>query len=199
MAAAFDLTVTKPSRSDEILDPEQQLRIADQIRALFESTAPKRPTKPNRSEPDDAAPPLPLSQTPYTSAADSRSIPELEKLKSLESKSQLVLPGENGGLVEEEDEYNETEYYKELLSVDKQHHTTGTGFIKVAEADYSGVTGYNNDFLSKIENGGEGEMVVVVNSGFGCNPATNDWLPSIDDDMNQGVSRFASAKPTRSG
>lgn len=75
-------TVTKPSRSDEVLDADQQLKIADQIRAYFDSSDPKRPQKPNRSEPDVFTP-NPLQSTV------NQDIPELEKLRSLQSQSQV--------------------------------------------------------------------------------------------------------------
>ena len=76
-------TVTKPSRSDEVLDPNQQQEITNQIRAQFDSIAPKRPAKPNRSE----------SESDITSPptdADHNSIPELDKLRSLRSQSPVL-------------------------------------------------------------------------------------------------------------
>jgi hypothetical protein len=75
-------TVTKPSRSDEVLDADEQLRIANKIRAQFETLAPKRPFKPNRSEPDSSTP------TPLESTAVDESIPELDKFRALRSQSQ---------------------------------------------------------------------------------------------------------------
>ena len=76
-------TVTKPSRSDEVLDANEQLKIADQIRTQFDSLAPKRPLKPNRSEPDPDASDVP---NPVDSAAI---IPELHKFQSLQSQSHV--------------------------------------------------------------------------------------------------------------
>ena len=43
-------TVTKRSQSDEVLDANQQLDITNQIRAQFNSIAPKQSTNPNRSQ-----------------------------------------------------------------------------------------------------------------------------------------------------
>ncbi|KAI9109701.1 hypothetical protein K1719_019331 [Acacia pycnantha] len=44
-------SATKPSRSEELLDADEQERITGQIRQQFDSLAPK----PNRSEPDPDA------------------------------------------------------------------------------------------------------------------------------------------------
>ena len=76
-------TVTKPSRSDEVLDANQQLDITNQIRAQFDSIVPKRPAKPNRSESetDAASPPT---------AADQNCIPECDKLRSLQSQLPVI-------------------------------------------------------------------------------------------------------------
>lgn len=74
--------VAKPSRSDEVLDADQQLKISNQIRAQFDSLAPKRPTKPSRSEPDSTTdnPSAPVSTI-------HQNIPEFDKLRSLQSQS----------------------------------------------------------------------------------------------------------------
>lgn len=76
------LTATKPSRSDEVLDAEEQLRIANEIRAQFDALEPKRPIKPNRSEPDA------VLQYPVA-AASVNNIPELHKFQSLQSPSHV--------------------------------------------------------------------------------------------------------------
>lgn len=82
LAGVDQWTVTKPSRSDEVLDADEQVRIANRVRAQIDSMAPKRPTKPNRSEPDSIAP------TNDQSAANGN-IPELDKLRSLQSQSHV--------------------------------------------------------------------------------------------------------------
>ena len=79
-------TVTKPSRSDEVLDADQQQQITNQVRAQFDSLAPKRPTKPNRSEPD-----LAITTSNLPPAVD-KSIPEVDKLRSLQSQSHVCIP-----------------------------------------------------------------------------------------------------------
>ena len=75
-------TMTKPSRSDEVLDANQQLQITNQIRAQFDSMVPKRPSKPSRSESDTTTTP-----TSSLSEIEQDNIPELDKLRSLQSQS----------------------------------------------------------------------------------------------------------------
>jgi len=110
------LTTTKPSRSDEVLNTEEQIKITNQIKAQFDALTQKRPIKPNRSEPE-------TQQNPVDSTFSSHNIPppELEKLQSLQSNSQTILSSK--GLVDAQDEFVETQYYNQLLSIDKQHHT----------------------------------------------------------------------------
>ncbi|KAF7809877.1 maternal effect embryo arrest [Senna tora] len=168
---------TKPSRSDEVLDAEEQEKIADQIRARFDSLAPKRPVKPSRSEPDPDA-----SLLHHHQSAD-YNIPEHLKFQTLQSQSHAILNEEGSEVVE--DEFVETQYYEELTSIDKQHHTTGSGFIRVARE------GGEEEVLKLPEtqmNGGETKVQC-----YKSNPAMNDWVPNIDE---QEV--FASSKPNRS-
>ncbi|KAK9165853.1 hypothetical protein Scep_001044 [Stephania cephalantha] len=112
--------VKKPSRSDEVLEAEQQLKINDEIRAHFESLAPKRIPKPNRSEPtathDD-------STTQQDMVISDHSIPELTKLRQLSSQSQSICPEKEFSGTQVEEEFIETQYYTKLNSIDKQHHT----------------------------------------------------------------------------
>ncbi|KAL2552025.1 maternal effect embryo arrest 59 [Forsythia ovata] len=111
-------------------------------------------------------------------------IPELNKLKSLQSQSQPIFSGPKS---EDQDEFVETQYYKELESIDKQHHTTGNGFIKTA-MEKSG-NEYDLQFLgSHDSNGGFREIM------FKTNPATNDWIPSFEDHQVG----YVSSKPNRS-
>uniref|UniRef100_A0A2P2ILW5 Uncharacterized protein LOC105112829 isoform X2 n=2 Tax=Rhizophora mucronata TaxID=61149 RepID=A0A2P2ILW5_RHIMU len=172
--------VTKPSRSDEVLDADAQHQITNQIRAQFESMAPKRPSKPSRSESDTTAPPEPSGL--YN--VEENNIPELDKLRSLQSQSRVVFLDEGTNMVQ--DEFVETQYYKELDSIDKQHHTTGSGFIRVAREE----NGYGYGVQLPISHSGAAPVMV---SGYKSNPATNDWTPSPDDDQV-----FVSCKPNRS-
>ncbi|KAF5738234.1 hypothetical protein HS088_TW13G01130 [Tripterygium wilfordii] len=157
-------TLTKPSRSDEVLDPDQQLKLANQVRAQFESLAPKRPTKPSRSESDSAP-----SKTSADLSSLDHAIPELDKLLSLQNQSLVVFAVEGYDSVQ--DEFVETRYYQELKSIDQQHHTIGTGFIRmVGDED-------KNRFAIQFR---EVNTRVVAT---GSNPATNDWIPSVEDDQ----------------
>ncbi|KAF3438838.1 hypothetical protein FNV43_RR17113 [Rhamnella rubrinervis] len=161
--------VKKPSRSDDVLDEDQQLKIANQIRAQFDSITPRRPLKPNRSEPDSSTP------TPVGSIVDPN-ISELDKFHSLQSQSHVIFSGE--GVTKVEDEYVETQYYRELDSIDKQHHTTGSGFIRVLKDGSEEGCDYN----IQLPEGHNGVASWMVHEGFRGNPATNDWVPRIDED-----------------
>ncbi|XP_044488310.1 uncharacterized protein LOC123213042 [Mangifera indica] len=157
--------VAKPSRSDEVLDADQQLKISNQIRAQFDSLAPKRPTKPSRSEPDSTTdnPSAPVSTI-------HQNIPEFDKLRSLQSQSYGMYPVEGACTVT--DEFVETHYYKELISIDKQHHTTGSGFIRVMK-EGAEENGFNLELGNGLSHGnGNG-------AAFKSNPAKNDWIPSV--------------------
>ncbi|KAJ4834597.1 hypothetical protein Tsubulata_024469 [Turnera subulata] len=176
-------TATKPSRSDEVLDENQQLQIASQIRAQFDSLAPKRPTKPNRSEPAETT----IPNTSAVSDSDQNHIPELDKLRSLRSQSPPVLFSDKGTNVER-DEFVETQYYKELDSVDKQHHMTGQGFIRMASENEHGY-----GIQSSSSGNGGGALQGTLFSGFRSNPATNDWTPCLEENQV-----FLSSKPNRS-
>ncbi|XP_057542993.1 uncharacterized protein LOC130821311 [Amaranthus tricolor] len=175
-------TVIKPSRSDEVVDPEEQLRITHEIKTRFESMAPKRPIKPNRSEPD------PDAYLAYQTHSDP--IPELQKLISFKSDhNQVDLGTATGGELVVQEEFIETQYYKQLASIDKQHHTTGTGFIRAVKEDTENRENYELPRL--YENGGEKKVGAL--SGCKSNPATNDWIPNVDQ------IEYVSTKPSRSG
>ncbi|CAO2828218.1 unnamed protein product [Amaranthus hypochondriacus] len=173
-------TVIKPSRSDEVVDPEEQLRITHEIKTRFESMAPKRPIKPNRSEPD------PDASLAHQTHSDP--IPELQKLISFKSDHNQVGLGTATGELVVQEEFVETQYYKQLVSIDKQHHTTGTGFIKAVKEDTENGENYE---LSRLYENGERKGGAF----FGCksNPATNDWIPNVDQ------IEYVSTKPSRSG
>ncbi len=181
-----ETVVIKPSRSDEVLDPDLQLQITNKVRAQFDSIVPKRPSKPNRSDPDDFTPSDPLN-FPYTVSTTCN--PELDKLQSL--RSQGVFSCCSNSTVAE-DEFSETQYYKELDSIDKQHHTTGSGFIKVVSENEE-INGCKDLEIERgIVNGGgySNRHLIICKS----NPATNDWIPSLDD----GQVGYGSSKPNRS-
>ncbi|XP_031480855.1 uncharacterized protein LOC116250970 [Nymphaea colorata] len=171
-----DWVVCKPSRSDEVIPPEEQLRTAKEVQAHFDSMAPKRPQKPNRSEASTTA-----DDSPPDAIHPIHDPPELEKLQTLRTESHTILAD---GRVYSMEEFVETDYYKRLNSIDKNHFTTGTGYIKVME----GVDGVR----WRLEEGGAAlANSVVVKTR--TNPATNDWIPSEDQQM-----AFVSSKPHRS-
>ncbi|KAM0941421.1 hypothetical protein DsansV1_C17g0148551 [Dioscorea sansibarensis] len=147
----------RPDRSDAHLPPEQQAKLEEETRDYFESVAPKRHTKPSRSE----------HSSFYSDAlqpSDQTSIPELEKLRELESHPEkLVYSGS-----EPSEEYVETEYYTDLNGVDKEHHTTGTGFIKMEKSNGSS---FEFTPTCDVTDGHKSSM---------CNPATNEWIPSAE-------------------
>ncbi|KAL9238724.1 hypothetical protein vseg_013108 [Gypsophila vaccaria] len=159
----------RPNRSDEHLSADEEERIQEETREHFDDLAPKRHTKPQRSEYS--------SSYVDVNSKDGDVIPEYAEFQRLEN-DQEKLGYKNEGNVTEE--FVETEYYKDLNCVDKQHHTTGTGFIKVEDGsgklyDIAPDLDYNHHASSK------------------GNPATNEWLPANDDQSN-----YVSDKPTRS-
>ncbi|KAG8068451.1 hypothetical protein GUJ93_ZPchr0005g16131 [Zizania palustris] len=153
------MATTRPARSDPHLPPEEAARVEAEVRGYFDSLAPRRPAKPPRSDPSEAG----AGGTEVE--ADGGDLPELRRLRDLEAKPQkLVL---DGGDVNGE-EYVETQYYDGLNCIDKQHHTTGTGFIKVERPNGNSfnvtTVAYSSDSLVHCTS----------------NPATNDWIPSSE-------------------
>ncbi|KAF8672087.1 hypothetical protein HU200_049770 [Digitaria exilis] len=153
------MATTRPARSDAHLSPEEAARVEAEVRGYFDSVAPRRPSKPSRSDPSEDA--------GAEADAGDHDLPELRKLRDLEAKPQkLVLDG--GGDVDSGKEYVETRYYDGLIGIDKQHHTTGTGFIEVERL--------NGSAFSVTTNGRSSANFVRCTS----NPATNDWIPSAE-------------------
>ncbi|KAF6137684.1 hypothetical protein GIB67_023618 [Kingdonia uniflora] len=174
--------VNKPSRSDDVLDADQQLKITHEIKSHFDSMAPKRSIKPNRSELDSPNQLLPSSEE------DVNDVPELDKFRLLSSMSpHPICSKESSSEVQEE--FVETHYYKELNSIDKQHHTTGSGFIKVME----GSDDSNKHDLQMQREERRRYYEEVREIGYKSNPATNDWIPNIEHEVV-----FVSTKPNRS-
>ncbi|CAI0540499.1 unnamed protein product [Linum tenue] len=112
---------SRPNRSDAHLSAEQEAEIEQQTRGYFDGVAPKRHTKPQRSDPSSA-------QYVDSAAVDGDpSIPEYVEFQRLEWQK---LGG--GGRSEEGmgEEFVETDYYQDLNCVDKQHHTVTTATWK---------------------------------------------------------------------
>eukprot|EP00253_Pinus_taeda_P028171 PITA_28171 len=172
------LAAQKPSRSDEVLEAQQQWQISEQIKSHFQALAPIRHRKPLRSDNSDDNQEVEDDQFDGIPA-------EFKKYQQLKSLSTLPFVCEDGeGL---QPEFVETDYYKDFNSINGLHHTTGNGFIKLDcnEGSYFRL-GY------KEEGNGSMERIPVR-----CNPATNDWLPAAIDDQKT-VMPFMS-KPVRSG
>ncbi|TVU47622.1 hypothetical protein EJB05_07228 [Eragrostis curvula] len=164
--------MSRPDRSDARLSPEAEAAREAEVREYFDGAAPKRHSKPARSEhsavyadalvPDDAG---------------GNSHPELDRFQELEAHTEKLVY-EGGGKVGEE--FVETEYYKDLGCVGKQHHTTGTGFIKMDKSHGASFE------LHEDRDGTE------RHASCKGNPATNEWIPSADTVYP------ASDKPSRS-
>ncbi|XP_051120391.1 uncharacterized protein LOC127244103 isoform X2 [Andrographis paniculata] len=165
---------TRPNRSDVHLDAEESAKLEAAARHYFDEAAPKRHTKPQRSEYSSA-------YTDALSAHDSAAIPEHIQFQRLEKDDNQKLVY---GASQVPEEFTETEYYQDLNGVDKQHHTTGTGFIKVDNS--TGGNGFNlaPDVAAESHPPSKG------------NPATNDWIPA-----NAAADKVdvESGKPSRSG
>ncbi|KMT05134.1 hypothetical protein BVRB_7g172830 isoform B [Beta vulgaris subsp. vulgaris] len=145
---------SRPNRSDTHLSKEEEEKIAEETKEHFDGLAPKRHTKPQRSE----------YSSNYVDANNTATlIPEYVEFQRLENDPQEV---NNGSQVSEE--FTETDYYKDLNCVDKQHHTTGKGFIKM-----------ENDNGEKYYISPDTDLAHHASSKG--NPATNDWIPSADD------------------
>ncbi|XP_076896783.1 uncharacterized protein LOC143549890 [Bidens hawaiensis] len=159
---------SRPSRSDAHLSREAEAKIEGETRDYFDGVAPKRHTKPQRSE----------YAAKYVDALnndqDDAVIPEYTEFQHLEQNTEKLVYASH----EASDEFVETEYYKDLNGVDKQHHTTGTGFIKVDNG-----SGFNLVPESEHEH----------HASCKGNPATNEWTPARAD-----TASFVSNKPPRS-
>ncbi|XWS53045.1 hypothetical protein CRYUN_Cryun11dG0124300 [Craigia yunnanensis] len=161
----------RPNRSDVHLSVEEEAKLEEKTREYFDEKTPKRHTKPQRSE---------YSSKYVDVLADGNNndsnIPEYVEFQRLENDPRKIVY--NGSEVR--GEFVETEYYEDLNCVNKQHHTTGTGFIKVENA--------NGRSFSL-----EPDLDTDCHGSCKGNPATNDWIPAASDAVY-----FASDKPNRS-
>ncbi|CAA6669443.1 unnamed protein product [Spirodela intermedia] len=176
------MATLRPDRSDSHLSPEEEARIAEEARAYFDGVTPKRHTKPQRSEystqyADTLGPSEGghiQSSTGSTTWRPTRSFLfcRLSLLKNCQPILDLVFIFSEQKLIcqgtEPAEEYAETEYYKDLNCVGKQHHTTGTGFIRVEQP-------HANPLNLAAGDGAAGH-----HESCRGNPATNDWIPSAD-------------------
>ncbi|CAN4102244.1 unnamed protein product [Withania somnifera] len=162
----------RPNRSDVHVSKEEEAKIEEATREYFDGIAPKRHTKPQRSDYSSA-----YVDNMNISPSSDGTIPEHLEFQRLENDTQKLVYNGSSQVTEE---FVETEYYKDLNCVDKQHHTTGTGFIKVENAE-------GNTLDIGADSTTDSYHV------YKGNPATNDWIPSAVDEAN-----FISDKPNRS-
>ncbi|GFZ01667.1 hypothetical protein Acr_15g0002760 [Actinidia rufa] len=160
----------RPNRSDTHVPKEEEAKIEEETREYFDGLAPKRHTKPQRSEHSSKY------VDDHTVLSNNGAIPEYVVFQQLEHDSQKLVY--NGSEVTAE--FVETEYYKDLNCIDKQHHTTGTGFIKMENA---------NGMCFNLAP----DAASVCHGPCKANPATNDWIPAAND-----MDDFVSDKPSRS-
>ncbi|OMO90525.1 hypothetical protein COLO4_19086 [Corchorus olitorius] len=161
----------RPNRSDAHLSVEEEAKLEEKTRQYFDDKAPKRHTKPQRSD-------YSSNYVDVNTSDDSTIIPEYVEFQRLEKdphEQKIVCNGN-----EARDEFVETEYYKDLNCVDKQHHTTGTGFIRMDSAN-------GRNFSLKPD------LDTSLHAACKGNPATNDWIPAALDAVY-----LASDKPNRS-
>ncbi|MCD7463270.1 hypothetical protein HAX54_050237 [Datura stramonium] len=166
----------RPNRSDVHLSKEEETKIEEATREYFDGIAPKRHSKPQRS--DYSSTYVDHMNIPPPSNDDATIIPENLEFQRLENDPDQKLVYNGSSQMTEE--FVETEYYKDLNCIDKQHHTTGTGFIKVENAN-------GNTFNIGADSATDSSHV------YKGNPATNDWIPSVVDPVD-----FMSEKPHRS-
>ncbi|CAA2959662.1 Hypothetical predicted protein [Olea europaea subsp. europaea] len=160
--------LNRPNRSDIHLSKEEEVKIEEETRDYFDGLAPKRHTKPQRSEYSSA-------YTDTLNSINDVNNPEYAEFQRLEKETQkLVYEGSKPA-----EEFMETEYYNDLNCIDKQHHRTGAGFIQ----------GENTNGVSFSI---APDSAAEPHASCKGNPATNDWTPSSAD-MN-----FVSDKPKRS-
>ncbi|KAK7301817.1 hypothetical protein RJT34_12693 [Clitoria ternatea] len=160
---------TRPNRSDIHVSAEEEATIEAKTREYFDGLAPQRHTKPQRSDYS--------SHYVDINSQNNSSIPEFLQFQRLENDPREKKLVYDGSRVTEE--FVETEYYKDLNSVDKHHHTTGTGFIKVEKNEKNFHIEPDND--------------TGCHHSCKCNPATNDWVPTTSTEVG-----FNSDKPNRS-
>ncbi|XP_008457401.2 uncharacterized protein LOC103497099 isoform X1 [Cucumis melo] len=170
----------RPGRSDARLSMEEEREMEAKTREYFNGVATKRHTKPQRSE----------FSAHYVDKVNDEDnyIPELAEFQRLESdphEQRLTYDGRNGKISEE---FVETKYYDDLNCVDKQHHTTGTGFIKMENGDCKG-----------FRLAPDSAAADCCHGSCRGNPATNDWIPASNDPAENKAQRKASQDEPKGG
>ncbi|KAI3429053.1 uncharacterized protein J3R85_008687, partial [Psidium guajava] len=151
----------RPNRSDVHLSKEEEAMHQETTKEYFDGIAPKRHTKPQRSE---------YSSNYVDVLSTDGDIPEFAEFQRLENDPQKLVY--NG--CEAKEDFIETEYYKDLGSIDKQHHKTGTGFIAMENTKGEG---FNLD----------PENSTIRHASCKGNPATNEWIPAASDIVGEHI------------
>nr|XP_010905365.1 uncharacterized protein LOC105032586 isoform X2 [Elaeis guineensis] len=137
----MSVPLSRPARSDAHMPPDEEVKREAEAREYFQGIVPKRHSKPSRSD----------YSSVYSDAlqpSDQHSIPEFDKFQDLEADPQKLFYDETHEAVEE---YVETEYYKDLDCIDKQHHT---GVHKQVETSL-------NETKLKVGNDFEVEVIYI--------------------------------------
>jgi hypothetical protein len=154
----------KPSRSEELSSPEEQERRALEVQQYLEAHTPKRHLKPARSDASDQF--VAAFGGQHDDDNDSPSEPpECHKYEELLAHS-TPLQTQGSGVVSED--YTESGYYANLAAIDKQHHTTGTGFI------FTGAP------VQSFHLSASACESLGLRHRHPCNPAMNEWQPAPD-------------------
>ncbi|GJP42414.1 hypothetical protein CLOM_g1979 [Closterium sp. NIES-68] len=150
----------KPSRSDEVLPPEEQAAATAKVEQYFESQAPRRAPKPSRSEAGEGGAVLGAGD------AVAVDLPERRALAHLVAHSGPVCPVGTPEVADPE-HHPATSYY-EHLHFDGPHCPTGKGFIKLdAKAEVP---------VHVVEHHAP-PPPLLVHSHPHTNPARDDWAP----------------------
>ncbi|XP_021891702.1 uncharacterized protein LOC110809990 [Carica papaya] len=165
----MDSCCRRANRSDIHLPREEEEKLGEQTREYYDRLAPERHTKPQRSEYS------PTYVDAFSNHENNSLIPEYAEFQRLENDTQKLVYKGN----EVMEEFIETDYYRDLNGIDKQHHTTGTGFIKINS---------NAKCFSLVPDPSN-----TCHTSCKGNPATNDWIPATADTVT-----FTSDKPNRS-
>lgn len=155
----------KPSRSEELSSPEEQERRALEVQQYLEAHTPKRHLKPARSDASDQFVAAFGGQHDDDDNDSPSEPPECHKYEELLAHS-TPLQTQGSGVVSED--YTESGYYANLAAIDKQHHTTGTGFISTGAP----VQSFHLS-AGACESSG-------LRHRHPCNPAMNEWQPAPD-------------------
>ncbi|XP_071723077.1 uncharacterized protein [Rutidosis leptorrhynchoides] len=144
----------RPNRSDMHLSADEEAKVEEETREYFDGLAPKRHSKPQRSE---------YSNNYVDNISNDTESPEYLNFQQLQQTDSQKLVYKGSKVPEE---FVETEYYQDLNCVDKQHHTTGTGFIEMEKGKYFSLEPDTDKESHPASKG---------------NPATNDWIPSSNE------------------